>query len=143
MLNELLIKDLSEQVGINTSDIQNIKDGEIYSTSEIKTNKKWIDGKPIYRKTIDCGKLLGSDTVKSVAHNISNIDLITDRKAFGYISTGNKMTFDIPFGGNTSAMFNGAFASARADNTFVYLVVHGDLTTYSAYMTLEYTKTTD
>ena len=51
MLNELLIKDLSEKVGTNTSDIKNIKDGEIYSTTEIRTNEIWKDGKPIYRKT--------------------------------------------------------------------------------------------
>lgn len=27
-------------------------DEEVYSTSEVLTNKKWIDGNPIYRKTI-------------------------------------------------------------------------------------------
>ena len=33
----------------------NIKD--VYSTDEVKTNKVWIDGKPIYRKVVDCGAL--------------------------------------------------------------------------------------
>ena len=56
MLNELLIKELSEQVGINTSDIQSIKDAEVYSTSETNTGKKWIDGKTIYRKVIKTTK---------------------------------------------------------------------------------------
>ena len=27
-----------------------VSDAESYSTSEVKTNKTWIDGKPIYRK---------------------------------------------------------------------------------------------
>ena len=53
MLNDLLIKELSDQVDLNTSDIQDIKDGEVYSTNEIKTNKIWINGKPIYRKVFD------------------------------------------------------------------------------------------
>ena len=39
MLNELLIKELSEQVGINTSDIQNIKDADSYSTNETVIGK--------------------------------------------------------------------------------------------------------
>ena len=116
---------------------------DVYSTNEVKTNKVWINGKPIYRKTINCGQLLKNDTAKTIAHNISNIDLITNREAFGYITTGNKMTFNIPFGGNTTNMFSGAYASARVDNTNIYLSVHGDLTAYSAYVTLEYTKTSD
>lgn len=30
----------------------NIAAGETYSTDEVKTNKVWIDGKPIYRKVV-------------------------------------------------------------------------------------------
>lgn len=51
MLNELLIKELSEQVGNNTSEIQSMKDAEIYSTDEVKTNKKY-NNEPIYRRII-------------------------------------------------------------------------------------------
>jgi hypothetical protein len=32
--------------------INSIIDAEIYSTDEIKTNKVWIDGKPIYQKVL-------------------------------------------------------------------------------------------
>ena len=32
--------------------INELKNAETYSTSEIKTNKVWIDGKPIYNKVI-------------------------------------------------------------------------------------------
>ena len=42
-----------------------------YSTSEVKTNATWIDGKPIYKKTISCGG--GSNKNKAVNHNISNL----------------------------------------------------------------------
>ena len=38
-----------------------------YSTDEVKTDEKWIDGKPIYRKTIICGAL-PNNTTKNVAH---------------------------------------------------------------------------
>lgn len=75
MLNELLIKELSEQVGINTSDIQSIKDGEIYSTSEIKTNKIWIDGKPIYRKVIKDINVTGNMS-EIISTGLSNVNVI-------------------------------------------------------------------
>lgn len=41
MLNELLIKDLSVQVDTNTSDIQNLKTANTYSTTE---KKSWYMG---------------------------------------------------------------------------------------------------
>ena len=48
-----------------------------YSTTETKTNKVWIDGKPIYRKVIE--KTYSSNMVigdNSFNHNISNINEI-------------------------------------------------------------------
>lgn len=43
-----------------------------YSESETFTGQYWIDGKPIYRKVVDCGNL-PNNTTKQVAHNISNL----------------------------------------------------------------------
>lgn len=49
MLNELLIKELSEQVGINTSNIQNIKDDFISNIKLIKV-KKYFGMSPGWHK---------------------------------------------------------------------------------------------
>lgn len=46
-----------------------------YSTSEIDTGKKWIDGKTIYRKVVDCGALPNA-TTKNVAHGITGLDTV-------------------------------------------------------------------
>ena len=46
-----------------------------YSTDEVDTGKKWIDGRPIYRKYFDLGSM--PTTTKTVAHNISNLDIKT------------------------------------------------------------------
>lgn len=43
-----------------------------YSTSEVDTGAKWIDGSPIYKKTVNFGALPNA-TYKEVAHNISNL----------------------------------------------------------------------
>lgn len=77
MLNELLIKDLSEKVEKNSSDIQIIKDGEIYSINEIKTNKKWIDGKPIYRMAVQFNNYGTIQQDAYIDFPISNIETIT------------------------------------------------------------------
>ncbi len=65
MLNELLIKELSEQVGNNTSEIQSMKDAEIYSTAEIKTNGIY-NNKPIYRRILT----VNTTTVTNSATNL-------------------------------------------------------------------------
>lgn len=42
-----------------------------YSTNEVKTNKTWIDGKPIYRKVIELTNVPVG--YKDHLHNISNL----------------------------------------------------------------------
>lgn len=46
-----------------------------YSTSEYATGERWIDGSPIYRKTINFGALPNAGS-KSVAHGISGLSRV-------------------------------------------------------------------
>lgn len=55
--------------------IDEIKDAEIYSTDEVKTNKKWIDNKPIYRKVITFNNSTAQETL-IINTGISNIDKV-------------------------------------------------------------------
>ena len=48
---------------------------DIYTTTETRIGT-WIDGKPLYRKTINFGNLPNNDT-KYVAHNVSNISKVS------------------------------------------------------------------
>lgn len=50
-----------------------IKD-EYVLNQEIKTNKFWYNGKPIYRKVIQVPKTVFTSTTVSYAHGISDID---------------------------------------------------------------------
>jgi hypothetical protein len=53
---------------------------EIYSTDEVRCGR-WIDGKPIYKKTIDCGYL--PDTAKKTINvNIPDLQLIIKMEGF-------------------------------------------------------------
>ena len=52
-----------------------------YSTAEVDTGRKWIDGKTIYKKTINFGAL-PNNTTKSVAHGITGITYVIGAKGF-------------------------------------------------------------
>lgn len=104
---------------------------ETYSTDETRVGT-WIDGKPIYRKVINFGKL-PNNNVKNVNHNIENMETIIDLHGVFKDST---YQIKIPSGGD----YNSAI---RATNTQIGISTPQNLTAFSGYIILEYTKTTD
>ena len=108
---------------------------EIYSKEEREVGV-WTDGKPLYQKTIDFGSL-PHHTSKQVAHGISNIDIIVH--AFGFAKSTVNST-PIPFVNNTTV---GSQVALIIDSTNVTLRTDDDRDNYTAFVTLQYTKTTD
>ena len=108
-----------------------------YSTSEVKTNATWIDGKPIYKKTIDIGTLPNA-TTKTVAHGISNLGLVIKAEGFSSESSGVRITF--PFSSVVSVADQVAM---RFEATNIVITTGLNRSNFSGYVTLWYTKTTD
>ena len=106
-----------------------------YSTNEVATSRKWINGARVYKKTIDFGAL-PNNTAKTVDHAIQNLNLIIDFEAFAYGLDGTKIP--IPYIADTSANN----IRLLADNYAVEIITGADRTNMSAYVTLYYTKTT-
>lgn len=106
-----------------------------YSTNEVKTGGKWIDGKPIYRKTIDCGALPNT-SYKNVNHNITNLDYAIDW--YG-AARGGIYRMLLPNASNNTANA----VEVYIDNDYVVILTGGDRSGYNGYITIEYTKTTD
>ena len=105
-----------------------------YSTEE-QVIGKWIDGKPLYRKTINVGTL-PNNTVLRVAHNIINYDRFVNIIGSAKSPT-QSLTF--PFvGGDPS--YNIAI-QVTAD--YIVIITSSDRSAFNGYVTLEYTKTTD
>lgn len=110
----------------------------IYSTEE-RSIGTWVDGKPLYEKTVHFGSL-PSNASKNVAHNISNfemlISLITTAKA------SNGTCYFIP---HTVTRSSDAYYQLKVnvDATNITIETGTDRTTLDAYCTLRYTKTTD
>lgn len=107
-------------------------DYHVYSTNE-KVVGRWIDGKPIYEKTINCG-LFPNNSRKNFA-SLTDVDLLIYMNGFAY-STGNSRP--LPFSAD------GANA-IRLDyvNGNLGIVTYSDWSSYSGYVIVRYTKTTD
>ncbi len=105
-----------------------------YSTSEVDTGYDWVDGKPIYKKSINFGTLPNA-TTKNVAHGISTIDKILDM--FG-CAVDASTVIPLPYANPTSSS---AVALFR-DGTNISIITGTNRTNYTyCYITLLYTKT--
>ena len=106
-----------------------------YATAEIDTGTTWIDGKEIYKKTIDIAPLPNA-TNKTVAHNISNLDRVIKLEGYGYRSSDQGI-FPLPFV-STNAASAIAISIAGANVSIVTGQDRSNVT--EAYVTLYYTK---
>ena len=105
-----------------------------YSTSEMDTGFTWIDGKTIYKKTVDCGTLPDS-AEKTVPHGISNLDRVIKVEGYAY---NNAVTFPLPFSWTNSSSAVGILIRA----TTINIGAGVDRTAFTeTYVTLYYTKT--
>ena len=105
-----------------------------YSTTETKTGATWIDGSPIYKKTINFGALPNNAT-KNTAHGISNLSKVI--KIEGYAKNSSDVFQMIPYVPTTNAYL----ANTRVNSTDIITQSVGDLSSYTeCYITLYYTK---
>ena len=150
-------KDLPDTSTPITADrLNNIEDGveylfelgvDVYSTNETKTNKVWIDGKPIYRKIIEINKnnLVSGDNYItydfSTTGTVTNLELMYERQ-YHLINKAPANT--------TASNIDDWYVQLTADkdnNRFIItlgsVLVSRINNGYSIWILLEYTKTTD
>ena len=115
-----------------------------YSLEEQRVGT-WIDGKPIYQKTIECimpqVTTDGTAVTISINHNIQNLNIFTNINAI--ISTKD-YTFTLPW--VTVSGNNRNPNSIHYDKTKNALMLVNRAKAYNdgiIYATLQYTKTTD
>lgn len=111
-----------------------IESVDSYSLDEVITSNKWIDGKPIYKKTINFGAL-PNNTSKSVAHSISGIERVVKIEGNGFV-TG--YFYPLPYPATTSV----SCISLYATDTNIVVGSGSDRSSINAYITIYYTKTT-
>lgn len=111
--------------------------GKKYSTTEQLTGDVWIDGKPIYRKTINTGAM-PNNTSKNVAHGITGISAIV--RIYGYAYGASVGWTPLPYMESGSNV--GYSARLVVSSTNISFRTYSDSSGLtSSYTTLEYTKT--
>lgn len=120
----------------NLNEMQNILNQNIidkYSTEEKKTNKVWIDNKPIYRKVITITEF--SSTEVNINTGLTNISEITSIDG-SFNRAGYTRRYPI---------FNLFMNEWHIDIATGILTIktNNEYVSFNGYMALEYTKTTD
>lgn len=140
-MNEIkaVVNNNATETSTNTDDIANLQNGNVYSTDEIKTNKVWIDGKPIYRKVFQVNSFPNAGN-SWVATGLSNI-FVTDLR--GFETNGNEQIF-------LSATYDTSHIDClvydyviSGHNQSIRIHTNSNRSSYSGYVWIEYTKTTD
>ena len=109
-----------------------------YSTTETRVGT-WIDGKPVYRKVVDCGALPNAST-KNIAHGISNLNTVTSFQAIAKSPSSNAW-LPIPATSPANVIYH---VSIYMTNTNIVINTGDNKTAYTqTYAIIEYTKTTD
>ena len=107
----------------------------IYSTDEREVGV-WIDGKPLYQKTINCGTLPNSSN-KSIS-TPNNLENLIDAFGFAYSLSDATNQRLVPFSA-------GGTNDIRVDlrNSIITITTFSNWSSYTGYLTIQYTKTTD
>lgn len=105
-----------------------------YSTSEVNTGAKWIDGSDIYKKTVYLGYLPNA-TTKNVAHGVTNfgVPIKLEGMALTEAGTGHPINISRP---TNLALEIGAYV----DGTNIVVMTGTDRSSWTGYATIYYTK---
>lgn len=130
---DLIVGDTNYTLGDIPFDIS-----DVYSTSEVKTNKVWINGKPIYRKVIQT--TVDNNINATIAYNINNVD-------YAWIDNTNSVII----GSGECLGVNWYYGTEDFCRTWVntnqrairFRCASKTIGSRPTYIVLEYTKTTD
>lgn len=116
----------------NTTNVDFSVTGGNYKTTEQNTGFTWVDGRVIYKKTINTGQL-PNNTLKEVAHGVTNLRRIIDLRGIAYRSTNNTFA---PLPATAGAQI---YLFANATN--IQITTTSDRTEFlESYVTIHYTK---
>lgn len=123
---------------------------EVYKNNIFSPNEtiigKWIDGKPLYRKTITFNTTITQNTTTSIAHNIKNAkNIFIDFSASfmeANVGASDYLSYNFPLIGYVGNITDKVYCYVNLTNIIFY--ANGNwATNWTKHITLNYTKTTD
>ena len=133
--NKVQDTDMNEIKSVVNNNATILQGATTYSLNEIDTGKRWVDGKPIYRKVIYVPSLPNAGSLY-IDPAITNLGYIFD--IYGMASTNVPLNAARPDG---IELENSVWYEAAEGK--IRIVTGRDRTSVSAYVIIEYTKTTD
>lgn len=133
------MNEIKSVVNNNATELTNVINAEVYSTNEVKTNKIWINGKPIYRKIITGTKSSGWTDISLSNINYDTIYINGAETYFTYINSSTKFSKNTFYFSPTDFLV----AQIQTNNKKINIGAGTDLSNINYYIVLEYTKTTD
>ena len=106
-----------------------------YNTSEIETGE-WIDGKPVYKKTIDVGSLPIASS-KYVDHGITNLDRVVS--ITGTATDSSKRSIPLPYNSG-STNYDQCIGVEVLPTQVRVNTLAADRSGFTGYVTIHYTK---
>lgn len=121
----------NEYIAVYGGDAMNLD----YSTTEKATGGTWIDGKTIYKKTLNTGTLPNA-TTKTVAHGISGLSRVLKFEGYAY-NTNDNESQGLPMVTQDSNYL----VAVTADATNLVINAAGDRSMFTeSFVTIYYTK---
>ena len=117
---------------------------EVYSTDEVKTNKVWIDGKPIYRKVISVNSPSSAGVYTTIANMGSNVvNTLVSATSMILVSyaANNKVFYNLNIDEGDANHY--CLIAYNQSNGNIQAKVGTELRNQPITIVLEYTKTTD
>lgn len=105
---------------------------------EYRTTERFL-GKPVYVKVVDCGNLPNAD-IKSVSIGTSGLEKVIDISGC-IVNDSNGDFYSIPATNFNVALHNVGLYATGAQS--IAISTQSDRSSYSAYVKVKYTKTTD
>lgn len=99
--DEIVSGSFNGNFDFSSANVIGLDENETYSTSEIKTNKRWIDGKPIYKRVFT-GSRIPDGTGSNNPLMLAGVDRVITFK--GYTIQANNYTQ--PIGGGFNSVSN-------------------------------------
>lgn len=144
-LNEIkqVVNDNADELSENTTNIDNlqqlVEDNSTYSTTE-KQVGYWVNGKPLYEKTIIATKVSGIDLTIQFANNVEDVFIVGG----GLKSiTSSEIVYNLDrYEPTTPELWTRTQINANSGE-IVYRSTEGNYTNGTITIILRYTKTTD
>lgn len=112
--------------------IAGIGEADVYSYDEVKTNKVWVNGKPIYRKVLNIGSYSFVSGENTFEHNITDFETLIDIKIRNtWVGNGRQY------------LWWGDYKNITMDTSKIYVSTASGSSFVNMFIIIEYTKTID